>query len=364
MFIPHFYRWQNFILVCSFMPKALLDIPDDGASLLEEVGISLLEDIDMMVFNHLDHAQALAVSRIVSSSSHLRVFRWHHHFHILRFVKLPWWQLTTIDIQSETSFAEALEMIRMSPKLVKLHLHHIVGQSPNSFSPRRPILAPELRSLDLYFHPKDNEDLGPLFDELDLPALQSVRIIYNVDVVPTWTQSKFISLVTRSKCALEKFTLKYTNVSEGDLIAFLQTSPSLAYLDINNRGEINVTDQLLLMLTVDSEQAICLCPNLQFIKFGKLYFTWTDGVLAAMLASRWRRSTGGQVPSAGESSRVRVASLKHVALEFGEHKVDSVDYLRVKEMRSEGLKVSIWGDTQYAYFDEQMWDECCGPILI
>jgi len=340
MFIPHFSRWQRIKLVfTTTFPKSLLQFPENGASLLEGVQLWLSSDLGSGRI-----APTLALSHILASSPRLCTFHWMHQFYVLRSVNLPWWQLTKVNIYSEISIHDVLGMLSMSPKLIELSLDNIAGRPPDSHFPSRLILAPELQSLYIY----TDVNLGPLFDELILPALRSITIIHSINVVPAWTQSQLTSLVTRSKCPLESFILKYTNIPEGDLIAFLQNVPCLTYLDITNKGKTSITDQLLLLLTARDRgdgQAPYLCPNLQSIKLGECCFTSTDGILAAMVASRWRR-TVEMAELTNASSRV--ACLRNVWVDFPERsKIHAVDYKRLNEMRDEGLKIDVYDGPQY-----------------
>jgi hypothetical protein len=137
----------------------------------------------------------------------------------LTWLRIPWSQLTHCDIFTcQMTINGCFEVLDNSPNLVEctLALHY---QGAVAHQPRPLIQHEHLCALSISI--RKNLDIGPLLDNLTLPALQAFSI--HCDNATPWVHSQFLSLLSRSACLLLKLCLHFDfkQFTDDELILYL-----------------------------------------------------------------------------------------------------------------------------------------------
>ncbi|KAJ8522697.1 hypothetical protein ONZ45_g708 [Pleurotus djamor] len=176
-----------------------------------------------------------------------------------------------------------------------------------------------------------------LFDSFTFPKLEklTLTIARGSTSTPSWPQKNYLSFIARSKIALSTLILENIHISDDELIACLERSPSLLRLSISGRIIRNVTDKLLKKMTLTphteegSMQMRGWCPLLECVQFMDGCLWSSDGVLADMVRSRWCPDT--------------LEGLWNVSAEFtlSVDQTHEVDHEILNKLHSEGLVVHV-----------------------
>lgn len=205
----------------------------------------------------------------------------------LTWLRIPWSQLTHCDIFTcQMTINGCFEVLDNSPNLVEctLALHY---QGAVAHQPRPLIQHKHLRALSISI--RKNLDIGPLLDNLTLPALQAFSI--HCDNAAPWAHSQFLSLLSRSACLLLKLCLHFDfkQFADDELIHYLQLLPSLCELELQREcARTTLTSSFLVRLTrhvPGDDQNDCLLPNLRVLRLD-IYSRKIGKVFADMIESR------------------------------------------------------------------------------
>jgi len=91
-------------------------------------------------------------------------------------------------------------------------------------------------------------ELGELFSQLILPALQRLEMSFDTSLLRTWSNTGLASLIERSQCPIRHIDLQDANILEPDLILLLTATPFLTCLIIKTKEPFpSVQDQVLKM---------------------------------------------------------------------------------------------------------------------
>ncbi|KAJ7476067.1 hypothetical protein FB451DRAFT_1366654 [Mycena latifolia] len=176
----------------------------------------------------------------------------------------------------------------------------VLASSGSNLEPRIPpfVLRHNLRTLDL------TADLfGRLFNQLELPRLTELSV-RRFDIVPhpapVWPHQEFMSLLSRSKCALEVISLSDMDITPDQMNDCLRhSSASLQKLILTNDRRMRhtiINDDVLRLLTWAPPEPggsqLSICPRLSMVKFWDCHSS-SDGVLADMVESRWKVGADG-----------------------------------------------------------------------
>ena len=247
-------------------------------------------------------------------------------------VLLPWEQVRRLRIEL-SSGTECLEALRQSPNLQECHIECI--HSTVSFISKT-IIHTQLKVLDVMSSSRDAS--VSLFDSISLPSLSNLRIRCNGT---NRLLSSITSLVIRSSCNLERFTIEFT-FDDADLISCLEAIPSLTHLDLiyHDLGleglDVGLTKHLVASLDPLSNSSQLLLPNLQYFKYQGPVLCDCRTILD-MLAHRWHLSDDD-----GTSQSIRVSKLRLAGiLSTVEYHVTADVQEELKDLSEEGMLVRI-----------------------
>ncbi|KAJ7732714.1 hypothetical protein B0H16DRAFT_1893022 [Mycena metata] len=286
LYAPHYQRWQRIRIECQDwrIDTGFSKLPrDQPPGALES--LHLLRD-----FWREEEEGQLA---LMLSAPRLHEAVWVSNTDLGAF-NAPFPQLTKLYLERPLVAEDFMHILREGTN-IKCCQFFVLAASPSTLGlPATPAIAPfvlrhNLRSLDL------TADLfGRVFNQLELPCLTHLSI--KRFSTPIWPHSNFMSLLTRSKCALESLSLTDTDMTPDQMIEFLQhASPTLEKLILTNDRRLRhtiVNDDVLRLLTWVPGTASPVCPRLSMVKFWDCHVS-TDGVLADMIESRWKGRDGG-----------------------------------------------------------------------
>ncbi|KAJ7776357.1 hypothetical protein B0H16DRAFT_1006138 [Mycena metata] len=284
-FLPHFHRWQSITLLLpnAAFPAALMDLGRLGTG-VSQLQIANLEFGADPGFQAADTPQVAGLARLLTVSSQLHTLYYKNDPSTLHLLDLSWAQLTVIDLVPVWSpMSQIIDIMQKAPKLRSLSVFIV-----DACNVARPLGLPDLVILWIM----SEVDLGPLFRQLNLPALSNLQVICG-NLVPLVPQTEVVNCINRSRCSLHAAIFKSLRIPEAALIAFLRQSPALILFEVSNDGAATITDDILTLLTAGN--ADCLCPDLQIIRFPDSSVSSVDGLLANMVASR--RTTASLSPS-------------------------------------------------------------------
>ncbi|KAJ7161460.1 hypothetical protein C8R43DRAFT_1176258 [Mycena crocata] len=150
--------------------------------------------------------------------------------HIYEDILLPWYQLTTL--QSESDLLSCLKGLRNAPNLVDVNFEMWDAAPLPSSNPIIPRL--NLQRLTL-----GGTRVLQIIDCLQTPALNSLDMYMDFGRQPALLPS-FPSFVSRSSFKLHSLTLAYSPVNSEALSACLRATPSVARLKLRPRGVVNI----------------------------------------------------------------------------------------------------------------------------
>ena len=202
-------------------------------------------------------------------------------------VMLPWEPIRHFRTRWLT-VDECLMVLQQSPNLQECHFDYVYFLD---------ILIPEtimpyahLKHLHIGF--QDSETSMLFFDSITLPSLSNLLIQCNG--TRRLLLSSITSLVLRSACNLERFTIEFP-FHYADLIPCLEAIPSLTYFHLKMLGgpDMGLTRDFVASLDPLSNSNRLLLPNLK-------YFEYIGPVLCDcrtivdMMAHRWHLSDDGE----------------------------------------------------------------------
>ncbi|KAL0946411.1 hypothetical protein HGRIS_012636 [Hohenbuehelia grisea] len=291
LFIAHSWRWKsvafNFTHANPFL-DIISRIPGNGMPILESVEISLRQRPSSANIVH----QSSLLAAFFRCTPSLREVTCRGVCPIMQ-LKIPWAQLTHVDLEAPLSASECLEILRQGRQLLecRFHMEHSLHHSLDDC----PLIVHPLRSLYI----SSQENLAGFFDHLILPNLDSLGISARwtpARLLPSWPQRHFISFLSRSACPITAFSIRCLSITDAELLeCLLYLSDSLSILEVyvlGCQGAIAISDTVLNALTY--RDCSVLCPRLQQLTLCGCV-TSSDGVLGDMATSRWRASRRVQV---------------------------------------------------------------------
>ena len=195
-------------------------------------------------------------------------------------IHLPLAQLTSCHLAC--SIGKCLELLQRLFTLQTLNviLEYSINSIPPAITLELPLL-PLLVSLTV----TSKSTPAVFFDHLSLPVLRDFRFFEDKSA---FTPIPFISLLSRSSCALQNFYL-WGPIDGGDLIECLQHMPSLLHLSI--RGAISDFRTFvghLMPHILENRQVACLVPKLQTIEINPANDDFDSQNFANVVESRWK----------------------------------------------------------------------------
>ncbi|KAF8905847.1 hypothetical protein CPB84DRAFT_1771328 [Gymnopilus junonius] len=260
--------------------------------------------------------------RTIHACKTLRHVDWRVFYPHIQPEHCPWAQLTGLTLSSEVSFNQLLAVLSKTPELEFLRVHSLSSTSCSFEDSCTPsvITHAHLKRLTI----TSAQETGPLFRLLSLPALQTLKI---------W--NRFLKETPRDAISLQGFLERSQSVQhlmtfelddllipEGDLRKYLQIPE---FRNLNHiKLSVTITDRILHQLTnVNHQGRHEVLPSLEILNLSTSLLDITDGVLSAMVASRF-------------SPLERRGSLKKICVAVSD--LGPIDRSALSEMLQQGLE--------------------------
>ncbi|KZP24624.1 hypothetical protein FIBSPDRAFT_929810 [Athelia psychrophila] len=208
---------------------------------------------------------------------------------------LPWNQLTVLSITVD-SVQQFLAVMQKLPNVVS-HTVQLFSLSPRVEEPFEypPIRLEHLESLNMTVEPDIH--ITGFHECLDLPALKHYAYIEQ-ELDTRWSLSSFLSLISRSSCALQSIDIYVASAArQNNLALLLAQTPDLESLKFNCYLSMGIISNMVLdLLLVSSSSTSRLLPKLTtvFLDYDK---DFDFHLLLNMINSRWKidgRTTGAR----------------------------------------------------------------------
>lgn len=261
----------------------------------------------------------------------------------LRHLRLPWHSLVELTLMpsapsksklrspnDRVSLGDALNILQFTPNLKRCTL--AIGKV-DCIIPETSVVLPDLQKLSIFARPAQ---FGAFLDHVVLPRLENFIIHKHCDGM------KLLSFLTASAHPIKELSfVRIRDMSDDDLLSYLQQVPSLLRLHCSSGVSTNVL-RALTPSTQASSQA-CLCPELIFVEFR----CWRPfDALVEMTELRWRSKDCNNSVSQLKSARFHM----HCWTNYTEKAVESESELfrRLQKCRDEGLDIYC---QPFHYFD-------------
>ncbi|KAJ6456407.1 hypothetical protein C8R45DRAFT_577828 [Mycena sanguinolenta] len=273
--LPHLSRWQTVDLIFKTdTQRSLVSISGDEAVALEHAALQ----VDSWDSAGADSIQSALYFRPSVRSVCLYPSSDQHH--------VRWEQLTHLEAELECTLETWLSLLASSPTLcsAKFACSAQPDWAAASFThPEKYLTLPSLVELSIK---ASRIDLAPLFDRLTLPALRALALEYCHVPRSMPDQQSLHSLLDRSSCVLESFSLHET-ARMRDIqrhITYLQIPLLASVKDLELK--VDMTNEIVEFLTLGSQGSPPL-PNLTAIVLNDCRGDHiSDVALLHMLSSR------------------------------------------------------------------------------
>lgn len=154
---------------------------------------------------------------------------------------LPWTQLTHLTLRGgyrTTNIEELLQILSCAPLLSYLHVEISQYRSERKWDEQFDrITMPSLHTLVLVTITSHEECINHFMDALILPHLRDFQLLTRVwdcsRMATAWCHDSFLSLLLRSKCSINHFTLHASNITGAQLREIMEQCPSLVLLKLH-----------------------------------------------------------------------------------------------------------------------------------
>ncbi|KAJ7024302.1 hypothetical protein C8F04DRAFT_1239752 [Mycena alexandri] len=260
-------------------------------------------------------SQTLALSDpilVFESSRRLRVFTLDATVSTIRLLRLPWLQLTHLQLHDASLVGCRTALLQCGNLIWAKILTSYDWDSPSPATDSPVTILPFLSTLDLEFQGFPNFDevhgVEAFFLPLALPSLKTLVLELDMNG-EFWPTTAFTDFQSRS-LNIEKFTLCYSEVDSQKLITLLRHSPALTTLGIKHCKQCIDNDFLDVFRWDHTATSSPLVPKLENLSLINVGFSFESGPLEAAIRSRWWKD-GEQRLSDGSApvSRLKVVSV-------------------------------------------------------
>jgi F-box-like len=312
-------RWRDIYFT---LPLHLYDIFDSirgRLPLLTTLCLSLVDDTDMD-FQHFSIAPRLR---------HVEIHRYRPGAMTIAFDQVEKLSLDNVDT------THCWEILNSCPVLSHCTLEHTFSRS---HSRALPPLASQVKYLKLGM-----EGDSKLLESLCLPVMEELRIDTMRNELP---HSSLISLMSRSGCSLQRFSLHRCRCGASNLQEFFSAIPSLVELEVTDStfsdGPIFQTG-LPRMGIFQILASTAVLPNLRVIKSVDPNDAADNSMsdLRNMALSRWRNATSSGRRTKGaqlSSVDVTISHWYYVQSQVG---INTRVLAQLRQLIGEGLEISI-----------------------
>ncbi|KAJ6531643.1 hypothetical protein DFH09DRAFT_994075 [Mycena vulgaris] len=272
--IPSAPRWQNLeIFLNSFGP--LHDLPSGTFEALETLQLQCFLQQTRPIETFLCCPRLRNLSMAIFKTSDPRLFR------------LPWAQLTNIDLKVQ-SMGACRGILLQCSSVVKANFMTSQWDFELDVVDSPVVVLPHLRELSVRFHRGDLDGIahvGPFFIPLALPALQVLKLTFRPKLENVWPTQEFSQF--QSLCpGIEQITLNFSAIDSEGLVTLLRHAPSLTTFVIYTSPEC-LDDAALRALRHDEGALAPLAPKLRELRLECVGDAFERGSLEAAIRSRW-----------------------------------------------------------------------------
>ena len=311
-FYSHSSRWQDVNLILYSVRSFFL--PGLDTPLLRSFGLSgPRQEVSHFPFRN---------------SSCLTELSWPSPLDVSKNSRIPWSQISCLNIPSGMTHFFVSEIIHLCPQLEEFlagcsSLDEVVNL------PREPkVENGRLRKLEL----SHCKDISPLLHSLTLPALEQFTCYADNDEVvapiPNLPFESLVEFLTRSHCKLKTLMLGDWTLSADEFIECLEHEASETIQELWIAGFPTLTDDVLLRLTYPPSPT---APRILLPKLVHLTLDYclcaSPGILGKMVSSR-------HCPETGEVEELEVLLLS-------EHDLDEEDESIIEGLAADGLGTRI-----------------------
>ena len=176
---------------------------------------------------------------------------------------LPWTQLTHLTLRGgyrTTDISELLQILSCAPLLSYLHVEISQYRTDIKWDERFDrTTMPCLNTLVLVTITSHEECIDHFMDALILPNLRDFQMLTRVwdcsSMATTWCHDSFLSLVARSKCSVNHFTLHASNITGAQLREVIERCPSLVLLKLHGAKSHFVLSEIIKDMIYDPSNA-------------------------------------------------------------------------------------------------------------
>ncbi|KAJ7122007.1 hypothetical protein C8R43DRAFT_1076503 [Mycena crocata] len=251
LLVPHLSRWHTVdVDFRTDTQRSLISLPTEEALTLEHVSLN----IDSWDTASAECLQSALYSRPSIRSIHLMHGATQQH--------VPLQQLTHLQTDPECTLETCLSILASSPALISAKFTCSANpdwaHTPLTHSDQQ-LTLPSLVDMSVK---ASRIDLTPLLNRLTVPALRSLALDYCYVPRAMPDHQSLHTLLERSSCALEYFSLHETARMRDDErhIAYLH-SPNMAPLTALEL-KVDLTDKIIEFLTLESPDGALTLPNL------------------------------------------------------------------------------------------------------
>jgi F-box-like len=315
----HSERWEYIIFQLPSFCYDALKCVQNRLPHLQHLSVNNLPSIDLMeTFNVAPELQTVGIRGP-----------------FVHTITLPTNQLTVLTIEC-ASVDECLAVLRDCPRVTDCSFFGL-----GYFRLATYTSAPLLESLELEFVDHFAQEVGRVFDCLEIPA---VRWLYCQASGHTFPDSNFISLISRSSCSLRTLFLADFIFEDDAFIECLRAVPSLHRLSLH-RVYTGVATATFWMLDPFNTPIVglsdYLLPNLkefELVDYGPLSFP----ALLSFLRSRRGHGNGTLTKLLSAESSGVISQLQLVKVEVEEAQVlDGHALVGLRQLVEEGMKIEL-----------------------
>ncbi|KAJ7024329.1 hypothetical protein C8F04DRAFT_1132158 [Mycena alexandri] len=323
-------RWEN------------LQIDLDSLRHFNDLAPDTLEVLERLHVRNPRFAPVSDPILVFESSHRLRVFTLDAAASTIRLLRLPWLQLTHLQLHDASLVGCRTALLQCGNLIWAKILTSYDWDSPSPATDSPVTILPFLSTLDLEFQGVPNFDevhgVEAFFLPLALPSLKILTLELDMNG-EFWPTATFTDFQSRS-LNIEDFTLRCSEVNSQELITLLRHSPALRSLEIKHcRDCIDAAFfNALCYEGTDSTPLVPKLDNLSLMYVG----TFDNGPFEKAIRSRWWKDGEQILP---DGSTPRISRLKAVSVEFDDFdpddRFDDDLKARLQELVDQGLRLEL-----------------------
>ncbi|RDB17357.1 hypothetical protein Hypma_001811 [Hypsizygus marmoreus] len=308
--------------------KDILSVFSGDTSSLRSVAVSYYrgeKDEAKVIYEEIMNNQALLDS---SRWQHLTRLLWFCSLMPFALLNVSMPQLMYLTIESIVTLDEILVFMSRCPHLRVAELSDLrIGQN---LPVNMQLVLPWLHTLNISC--RKGEDPLDALDHFTLPTLSFLTLSSTLPTASPRNYRAISGLCARSACRIDKLYI-HDYLPSTDAFAGYLTHPFLQTIEALRIVAYPIRDRTLKLLKYSSGNGRCLLPNLRDLDLHLC--STTDGLVADVVASRWRQD---------DDEGNALARLQEVSVVFDEQhneKLHERDEMVLKSLSEEGLPITL-----------------------